>query len=197
MFPPVTQALVAINIGLFLLQSAGFGLPWQTFALWPPGPMFQPWQLASYAVLHADLTHVLFNTLGIVMFGADLERIWGSRRFAFYYAASVLGAAIVQLAMASIVGGLYPTIGASGGVFGLLLGFAVVFPDRVVIPLFPPIPMPAWLFATLYGGVELTLGATGYAPGIAHFAHLGGMLGGALVLLWWRNGRARFRSHAR
>lgn len=197
MFPPVTQALLVINIGFFLLQSAGAGLPWQTFALWPLGPMFQPWQIASYAFLHADLTHVLFNTLGIVMFGADLERVWGSRRFSVYYAASVLGAALVQLAVSSIGGGLYPTIGASGGVFGLLLAFAVVFPDRIVMPLFPPIPMPAWLFATLYGGVELTLGVTGYAPGIAHFAHLGGILGGALVLLWWRNGRNPFRTHIR
>ena len=81
-------------------------------------------------------------------------------------------------------------MGASGGVFGLLLAYAYLFPRRKVIPLFPPIPMPAWLFATLYAALELVLGITGSMAGVAHFAHLGGMIGAALVMTQWRRIRA-------
>jgi membrane associated rhomboid family serine protease len=84
-----------------------------------------------------------------------------------------------------------PTIGASGGVFGLLLAYAFLFPRRKVVPLIPPIPMPAWLFATIYAGVELFLGVTGTMSDVAHFAHLGGMVGSALVISQWRRTAAR------
>ena len=105
---------------------------------------------------------------------------------------SVVSAAVVQLAFAAWSGSPFPTVGASGGVFGLLLAFALYFPQRRVMLLIPPIPMPAWLFATLYGIVELVLGVTGTASGVAHFAHLGGMLGGDLLIWHWRtNGRRR------
>lgn len=193
MLPPVTQALILVNVGIFLMQSAALGFPWATFALWPLGSMFQPWQLITYGFLHASVAHLLFNMLGVFMFGADLERVWGSRRFAFYYAFCVLSAGLVQLGVTAWTGSIYPTIGASGGVFGLLLAFAMYFPNRIIMPLFPPIPMPAPLFAMLYGGLELFLGVTGTQAGVAHFAHLGGMLGGFLVIQWWRRGRLRFR----
>ena len=98
-------------------------------------------------------------------------------------------AAALQLLVASTLGIMAPTIGASGGLFGLMLGFAMMFPRRTIVPLIPPIPMPAWLFVTLYGLVELTLGVTGSASGIAHFAHLGGLLGGWLVIVYWRHQR--------
>jgi len=191
--PPVTQALIFVNVGIFLMQSAALGFPWATFALWPLGSMFEPWQLLTYGFLHASVTHILFNMFGVYMFGADLERVWGGRRFAFYYAFCVLSAGLVQLGLTTWTGSIYPTIGASGGVFGLLLAFAMYFPNRIIMPLFPPIPMPAPMFAVLYGGLELFLGVTGTQSGVAHFAHLGGMLGGFLVIQWWRRGRLRFR----
>jgi len=99
----------------------------------------------------------------------------------------VVSAALAQLLVARMAGGApYPTIGASGGVFGLLLAFGMMFPRRMVMLLFPPIPMPAWLLVTLYGALELLLGITGTQAGVAHFAHLGGMAGGFLMIQYWR-----------
>ena len=125
--------------------------------------------------------------LGLWMFGSDLERVWGIRRFAIFFTACVLTAAAAQLLVTAFLGSSAPTVGASGGLFGLLLGFAMLFPNRTITPLLPPIPMPAWLFVTLYGVIELTLGVTGSASGVAHFAHLGGLLGGWLVIRYWRS----------
>ena len=87
--------------------------------------------------------------------------------------------------MTSLTGSIYPTVGASGGLFGLLLAFGMMFPDRIIMPLFPPIPMKAKIFVALYGGLELFLGVTGSRSGVAHFAHLGGMLGGFLMIRYW------------
>jgi membrane associated rhomboid family serine protease len=166
---------------------AGMLEPW--FALWPVGVAFQPWQLATYAFLHGSLAHIAFNMFGLVMFGADLERTWGPRRFLRFYAASVLSAGLTQLAVTAWLGQSLPTVGASGGVFGLVLGFAVMFPDRRIVPLFPPIPMPAWVFALVFAVLELVLGVMGTQTGVAHFAHLGGMLGGLLMLRRWARER--------
>jgi membrane associated rhomboid family serine protease len=120
------------------------------------------------------------------MFGSALEQLWGPRRLLQFYVVCVLVAGAVQLLVASDAPVPYPTVGASGGLFGLLLGYAMMFPQRTIMLLFPPIPMPAWLFAVVFGLLELTLGVTGDASGIAHFAHLGGMVGGWLMLRYWR-----------
>lgn len=190
--PLVTQILILANLSVMLLQlNVGSGA-WSQFALWPIGPFFEPWQLVTYAFLHGSFAHIFFNMLGLFMFGSEVERLWGSGRYAAYYFICVLSAAVGQLTMAAVTGQQVPAIGASGGVFGLLLAFALTFPNRIVVLLFPPIPMPAWLFATLYGILELVLGITGTAQGVAHFAHLGGMIGGLLVILWWRRGCRRY-----
>jgi membrane associated rhomboid family serine protease len=198
--PPVTRGIIIANVAIFLLQQVAGNVLLSLFALWPVGdPLFQPWQLLTYSFLHDGLlsqfqiAHIFFNMFALYMFGTPLEMFWGSRRFAFYYVACVLTAAGTELLVqnATEVGG--PVIGASGGVFGLLLAFAWYFPKQRLMLLFPPIPMPAWLFVTLYGGLELVLGVTGAQPGVAHFAHLGGMLGGALAILYWR-ARGRFAS---
>jgi membrane associated rhomboid family serine protease len=127
----------------------------------------------------------------LFMFGRALEYFWGSRRFVVFYFACVISAAATQLLTSYLSAGpMEPTVGASGGVFGLLLAFAMYFPRQRITLLFPPIPMPAWLFVTLYGVLELVLGVTNTQAGVAHFAHLGGMLGGALVILYWRARRA-------
>lgn len=182
----MTQLLLAVTVGVSLLAFAGGGALFDWFALWPLGGGFAPWQLATYALLHGGLLHLAFNMYGLWMFGSELERLWGGRRLLQYYAASVLVAGLVQLVVASDSPFPYPTVGASGGLFGLLLGYAMLFPNRTIMLLFPPIPMPAWLFAVVFGLLELTLGVTGQATGIAHFAHLGGMLGGWLMLRYWR-----------
>jgi membrane associated rhomboid family serine protease len=126
--------------------------------------------------------------LGLYSFGADLERVWGGRRFLIYYFTCAVTAGATQLVFSAVTGSMYPTVGASGAVFGLLLAFAMFFPDRRVLLLFPPIPMRAPIFAVVYGVIELFLGVTGTQEGVAHFAHLGGMLGGfVLIRLWGRS----------
>jgi membrane associated rhomboid family serine protease len=185
--PPATRAIIAVNVVAFLLQQAFGNSMVALFALWPLGsPLFQPWQLVTYAFLHGSIAHIFFNMFALFMFGRALEYFWGSRRFTIFYLACVIAAAATQLLTASLAGSTEATLGASGGVFGLLLAFAMYFPRQRITLLFPPIPMPAWLFVTLYGVLELVLGVTNTQAGVAHFAHLGGMLGGALVILYWR-----------
>ena len=164
------------------------------FPLWPlasPYPQFMPWQLVTYGFLHdfGSLQHIIFNMFGLWMFGRDLERMMGPKRFLTYYLTCVVGAGIVQLIVAGLQGGVYPTLGASGGVFGILLAYAMAFPNRTVMLLIPPIPMKAKYFVLAYGLLELYLGVSGGAPGVANFAHLGGMLFGFLLLQYWRGKR--------
>ncbi len=195
------KVLIAANVVVFLLQGVSNDLMEQYFALWPLQPVegnvyFRFWQIITYAFLHDthNISHILFNMLGLWMFGTEIERYVGPRRLLVCYFASVITAAVTQLLIPSLFGapaGI--TLGASGGVFGLLLAYAVMFPKRKVVPLIPPIPMPAWLFATIYAGIELFLGVTGSMSGIAHFAHLGGMVGSALVLTQWRASLRRTR----
>jgi membrane associated rhomboid family serine protease len=192
------NTLVVINVLVYVLEFLSHGAVEVWFALWPLQRIdgvhyFHLWQIVTYAFLHSTQTilHLLFNMLGLWMFGTQIERVVGPRRVLEIYFASVVAAAVSQLYVPELFGArAEPTIGASGGVFGLLLVYAVLFPRQKVIPLIPPIPMPAWLFATLYAGVELVLGVTGTLSGVAHFAHLGGMIGAALVLLRWRLRRA-------
>src|ERR1700726_1016069 len=186
------KLLVAANVLVFVLQSLSKGALDDLFALWPLQPIngqsyFQFWQIITYAFLHGNITHLLFNMLVLWMFGSEIERYVGPRRLLACYFASVVTAALSQLYIPTLFGAPpAPVVGASGGVFGLILAYAFLFPNRKVIPLIPPIPMPAWLFATLYAGIELFLGVTGSQSGVAHFAHLGGMVGSALVIVQWR-----------
>ncbi len=189
--PVLTYALIAVCVAAYFLQTINPRMMFEFGALWPWGEYFAPWQLLTYAFLHGGVTHLAFNMFGIYMFGGDLERLFGPRRFALLYFASVITAALAQLAWGYYTQSSSPTVGASGGLFGLLLAFAMVFPKRTIVPLIPPIPMPAWLFVTLYAGVELYLGVTGTLEGIAHFAHLGGLVGAFIVLMTWRNRSAR------
>lgn len=186
--PPVTRLLIALNVAIFLAEGLLGDAFISLFALWPPGPRFVPWQLLTYAFVHASLSHVAFNMFGVYMFGSDLERVWGSRRYLVYYLVCALAAAVTQLGVALLTQAEYPTVGASGAVFGLLLGFAMLFPRRMIMPLFPPIPMRAPVFVAVYGALELLLGVTGTAAGVAHFAHLGGLAGGYLMMRSWRRG---------
>lgn len=199
--PPVTRTLIIINLAVFLLQEVVGDALLIWFALWPlhslaAGPVpavFQPWQLVSYGFLHGSIVHLLFNMLALYMFGSDIERVFGQPRYLAYYFTCVVTAGIAQLVVLAMSGGPpYPTLGASGGVFGVLLAFGMYFPRRIVVLIFPPIPMPAWLFVIVFGALELYLGITQTLAGVAHFAHLGGMLGGYLMIQYWR-GRPPFR----
>jgi membrane associated rhomboid family serine protease len=188
--PPVTRALIFINIGVLLLLQLSPKLIGGLFALWPPrSGLFEPWQLITYAFLHGGWAHLFFNMFALFMFGGALERRWGGRRFVIYYLVCVLTAALTQLAVQGSAGAAEPVVGASGGVFGVLLAFAWYFPRQKLIVIPIPIPVSAWLLVTVYALLELLYGVTGTMPGVAHFAHLGGMLGGALCILYWRSRR--------
>jgi membrane associated rhomboid family serine protease len=190
--PSVTALLIAVNAAVFLLLLAAPGLL-TSFALWPVGAGFQPWQLLTYAFLHGGLMHIAFNMFALYMFGGAIERVFGARRYLAYYLVCVLSAAIAQLLTAAISGAVYPTVGASGGVFGLLLAYAIYFPHSRIILIFPPIPMPARVFVVVYAALELFLGVTGTEEGVAHFAHLGGLVGGFIMLRLWRSTPAGWR----
>ena len=194
--------LIGANVLIFVLEQLSNGSLETHFALWPLQPIdgavyFRFWQLVTYSFLHSTehISHLLFNMLGLWMFGAEVERYLGPGRLLACYFASVVTAALSQLFVPVLLGAPpTPTIGASGGVFGLLLAYAFLFPTRKVVPLIPPIPMPAWLFAAIYAALELFLGVTGTEAGVAHFAHLGGMVGSILVIAQWRWGsRSRSR----
>ena len=198
---PAVKILIAANVVTYAVQLLSHGLIDQ-LALWPLQPIeghvyFQYWQIITYAFLHdtGSIFHLLFNMLGLWMFGSQVEAYLGSKRLLAVYFASVVTAALSQLWVPMLFGAPpEATIGASGGVFGLLLAYAMLFPTRKVVPLIPPIPMPAWVFATLYAGIELYLGVTGSFSGVAHFAHLGGMVGSALVIAQWRYSRGKSRA---
>ncbi len=180
------QTLVVVTIVIFLLESDAAGSMVSSFALWPLQAGFMPWQLVTYAFLHASVLHLAFNMYGLWLFGRELENLLGRRALLQLYFASILSAGVTQLLFTHLTGDVYPTVGASGGVFGILLAYGIFFPNRILMLLFPPIPLPAWLFVTLYAGIELTLGVTGTQAGVAHFAHLGGMVGGYLIIRRWR-----------
>jgi len=203
LIPPVTRTLIYANVAMFIGQHLFGDALTLKLALWSfrsasllgDGFGFQPWQILTYSFLHAGITHLFFNMFALYMFGSELERLWGGQRFLNLYLASVISAAFAQLMVTSLLAmEPYPTIGASGGVFGLLLGYAMYFPRRTIVLLIPPVPLPAWLFVALYALLELYLGVTGTQAGVAHFAHLGGLLGAWLVIQYWR-GRPPFRLH--
>lgn len=194
--PPVTWTLIIANTVIYILQLGAGDALIRYFALWPIGASpvlgpdavgtFQPWQIVSYSFLHGSFTHLFLNMFALFMFGSEIERLFGPRRYLAYYFAAVVAAAVTQIIVSTATASYYPTVGASGGVFGLLLAYGIYFPRRTIVLLFPPIPMPAWLFVILYAAIELYLGVSGTQAGVAHFAHLGGMLGGFLMLRYWR-----------
>ncbi|MBD9534774.1 rhomboid family intramembrane serine protease [Stenotrophomonas sp. STM01] len=193
--PKITRTLLIANVALFLLQQlpqlAGF---LDQFMLWPLGsqnvvsgsPGFEPWQLLTYGFLHGSFGHVFFNMLMLWFVGAPLEMTWGEKRFLTFYLVCVAGAGLCQLLVTALVGEYYPVLGASGGVFGLLMGYGMIFGNRQMRLLFPPVTMTARTLVILMGVSELVLGYTGWQPGVAHFAHLGGMLFGWLLIRHWR-----------
>ena len=151
---------------------------------------FLPWQPVTYGFLHGSFGHLFFNMFAVFMFGSQIEMLFGQRYYLTYFLVCIFTAAIAQLIVSAILGSPYPTIGASGGVFGLLLAFAWYFPNQRIMLIFLPIPIKAWIFVTLYGLAELYFGITNTASGIAHFAHLGGMVGG-YIMIHRRGGRRR------
>ena len=199
--PPVTRNLLIANVVVFVLQQFFGEILLQYFALWPWGPDqvlqtahglasigFRPWQLVTYAFMHGGLPHILFNMFALFMFGGAIERTFGARNFIVYYFTCAIVAAVAQLLVLHFFSPekFFPTLGASGAIFGLLLAFGMLYPHEKMMLIFLPIPIPAWIFVIGYAAVELVLGVTGTQAGVAHFAHLGGMVGGIVLIQYWR-----------
>ena len=203
LLPPVVKYLLIANGLMFVLEWYIGPQLIARLALWPLGatvpaifeplqPHFQFFQLISYSFLHGSMLHLFLNLYGLWLFGSRMENTWGSRRFIIYYFVSVLGAGVTQLLVSTMSGDYYPTIGASGGVFGILLAFGMWYPNQVLVLVFPPIPLKAKWFVTIFAVIELWLGVTGSEAGVAHFAHLGGMFFGFLLILFWYKHPSRF-----
>lgn len=193
--PDVIFIILIVNGLLFSLQQFAPRFTFEYLALQPlvspPGyltPSFIPWQLITYGFVHStnSLMHILFNMLMLWMFGRDIERLMGPQRFLIYYITCIAGAGIIQLLVGVLQGGGVPTVGASGGVFGILLAYGMAFPERRILLLFPPIPMKAKYFVIMLGLLELYFGFSGVNNGIANFAHLGGMLFGYWLIRAWK-----------
>jgi membrane associated rhomboid family serine protease len=220
-FPPTNKALLIACVAIFLVGSFVPLLgPGGWFALWPVASgNFMPWQVITYALLHGGTAHLIFNMLGLWLFGSELELLWGRRRYLQFIVACVLAAAGAQLVVTWLMGQIGPTVGASGAIYGLLLAYALSFPrrqfdlvgllpmallavpspafsilgmllyfmlltNRQAVPI-PPVYVRALTMVACFGGIELLLGLFGHS-GIAHFAHLGGMVGGWLMIRYWR-----------
>lgn len=214
--PPVVKNLLIINVIVFFaMYGLTMGGPYtpigawmhEWMALWPAGtpdlargprggivavPQFYPWQLVTSAFMHGGLGHLFFNMFALWIFGMRIENVWGSNRFAFFYFWCVLGASLVQLAVTSapfVLGigdpNIVPTVGASGGVLGVLLAFGMMYPDEPIY-LYFFVPIKAKYLVVGFAVLSILAGVTGTAAGIAHFAHLGGMVAGFFLIQYWR-----------
>jgi len=192
-FPPGVKHLLIVNILFFVAQTTPMvgNILEGLFVLFPPSfgigffplepGVFYPWQLVSYMFLHGGLGHLFFNLFALWIFGQQIEAVWGTKRFVTYYFLCGIGAAILHMIVAP-----NPVIGASGGVFGILLAFGMLFPNREIFLLFPPIPIKAKWLVIGYGAFELFNGVTSTMSGVAHFAHLGGMVVGFILIRYWK-----------
>lgn len=184
-FPPAVKHLLIINVLVFIaMWTPNLGAYIQHFGmLFPIGSgNFHVWQLVSYMFLHAGIGHIFFNLFALWMFGQSIENTWGTRRFTIYYLLTGVGAALLHM---FISGGQAPMLGASGAVYGILLAFGMMFPNRRIMLLFPPIPMKAKYFVAIFGVIEFVSGISRTNSNVAHFAHLGGMLVGFILIKYW------------
>ncbi len=190
---PVVRALLIANVVVYFLQQTLGGVT-NAFDFNPAYVLVQPWTVVTYMFLHAGLSHILFNMLGLFFFGPRVEERIGSQRFTALYFLSGITGALLSLFMAILGFSAAPIIGASGAVYGVMMGFAYFWPD-VPISIWGIIPVPARLLVILYTVISL-LGGFGGGGNVAHFAHLGGFAGAYLYLKWIERGRKRFRGRA-
>ena len=195
---PVVRNLVIINVVVYLASQIIGEAAYEKFALYAFGsPLFRPWQIVTHMFMHGGFWHIFFNMYSLVIFGSVLENIWGSRKFLLFYFVTGIGAAfchnlVMHLQIMGADGAIamqllhVPTVGASGAIYGLLLGFGMLFPDAELrLVFFPFFPLRAKWLVVIFGIIELLTGIGG-ADNIAHFAHLGGMLFGLLLILYWK-----------
>ena len=197
--PRITKILLIANIAAFLVQWLVGAEHMALFELWPFGaseageeiPSFMPWQLLTAGFMHANFGHLFFNMLALVMFGAPVEYLWGQRRFVTYYLACIAGAGFCHLAFSTwsfeTHREIFSAVGASGGVYGLVLAYGLLFPHQKAA-IFPiPMLLSARTVAIIYGLFALGYGVFAMDGGVRHLPHLGGMLVGWLLIRYWRS----------
>ena len=206
--PTVTRNLIIINVIVFIATLINKEFMYATFAMfYPTSQYFHVWQFVTHMFMHGGFMHILFNMYTLWLFGSVLERMIGERKFLIFYFVCGLGAVAlhtgveylqVQGLMKAIAEGsttaaqsyaelkATPTLGASGAVYGVIIGYAMLFPESKLTLLFPPVTLSAKWMVIIFAGLELLFGITGTAVSIAHFAHLGGMLFGWLMIKYWR-----------
>ena len=215
--PVVTKNLIIVNVIVFLATLINKEFMFSTFALfYPTSPYFHWWQIVTHMFMHGGFWHIFFNMYALLMFGSIVEKVIGSRKFLIYYFVCGLGAVALHLGVQAIQASVYmtqiaensksaiaayqalkmtPTVGASGAIYGLLIAYAMLFPDARLTLIFPPITMSAKTWVIVFAVIELFTGVSGLASGIAHFAHLGGMLFGWLLIRYWRKKGTLFSSN--
>ena len=189
--PPVTLNLIIINAILLLassfLSNGQYSILDEYLALFPVNSgYFMPHQLITYMFMHGNFWHLFFNMFAVFMFGRTLETIWGPKKYLLYYMLTGIGAGLTQLLVTYLSGSPYPTVGASGAVFGVLVAFGMLFPNSELFIIPFPFPIKAKWFVMGYGAIELFYGVSGTADGVAHFAHLGGLIVGFLIVYYWK-----------
>ena len=194
--PVVTRNIIAINVLMFIATLVNQNFMIGTFAMfYPASPYFRIWQPLTHMFMHGGFWHIFFNMYTFFFFGTMLERTLGSKKFLWFYFITGFGAVALhmlvqwlQVRVGANVAAIYqtPVLGASGAVYGVLIGYAMLFPNDRMTLLFPPVTLKAKWMMLIFAGIELMTGAVGTADGVAHFAHLGGMLFGALLIICWR-----------
>lgn len=200
--PTVTKNLVAINILMFIATLVNENFMVANFAMfYPASPFFKPWQILTHMFMHGGFWHIFFNMYSLLMFGSILERSLGPKKYLIFYFVTGLGAVALHTGVEWMQARVFianeavdayqqllvtPTLGASGAIYGVLIGFAMLYPQARLTLIFPPIPMTAKWLVIIFAAIELFSGINGIQDGVAHFAHLGGMLFGWLLIRWWR-----------
>ena len=184
--PVAVKNIIWICVGMSVLTYLNEPLMARLFALNPITFITKPWQLVTYMFMHGGFGHLFFNMYTLYIFGSVLERVWGTKKFLLFYFVTGIGAALVHILVQYLTGSFALTVGASGAIYGILMGYAMLYPDSVLTLLFPPISLKAKWFVLIFAGIELLLGVTGTQAGVAHFAHLGGLIFGLLLMLYWK-----------
>ena len=191
--PTAVKNLIIINALIMVMTSLNRNFMYETFALfYPTSPFFHWWQPFTHMFMHGGFGHLLFNMYTLYIFGSILERVWGSKKFLIFYFVTGIGAALIHLGVQWLTGDFALTVGASGAIYGLLMGYAMLYPDSIMSLLFPPISMKAKWFVLIFAGIELLTGITNTGGGIAHFAHLGGLIFGYILITIWKKRRTLY-----
>lgn len=185
--PKAVKHIILINVLMLVLTYLNNPLMSRWFALNPVTFLWKPWQLVTYMFMHGGIGHLFFNMYTLFIFGSVLENVWGTKKFLTFYFVTGIGAALVNVGVQYLTGSFALTVGASGAIYGILMGYAMLYPDSRLTLLFPPVSMKAKWFVLIFAGIELLLGISNNpADNVAHFAHLGGLIFAFLLIMFWK-----------